>query len=125
LKARLYEIIGSYIAVELDKDGAINLLEKLRNDLGRGGDDVDDAIRMIRNFDTFYEFMKKKFKEYLTPKKNLSDMIKGLVIVDKIKLIKKDNERLVVIIFDRSVRKEDVEKALNELGYSIEYLQPS
>lgn len=123
MKARLYEIIGSYIAVELDREGAINLLQKLRQNLGRGSDDVDDAIRMIRNFDTFYEFMRKKFKEYLTPKKNLSDMIKGLVIVDKIKLVKRDDERIVVIVFDRSVSREDVEKALSELGYSIEYAQ--
>lgn len=120
MKAQLSEVIGQYIAVKLDAEGAIKLLETLRAKLGKGGEDVDDAIRMIRNFDAFYDFMRKKFKEYLTPKKNLSDMIKGLVIVDKIKLIKENDTKYVVILFDRSIRKGDVLAALSELGYEIE-----
>ena len=120
MKAQLSEVIGQYIAVKLDAEGAIKLLETLRAKLGKGGEDVDDAIRMIRNFDAFYDFMRKKFKEYLTPKKNLSDMIKGLVLVDKIKLIKENDTKYVVILFDRSIRKGDVLAVLSELGYEIE-----
>ncbi len=120
MKAQISEVIGQYIAVKLDVEGAIGLLEALRTKLKRGGEDVDDAIRMIRNFDAFYDFMRKKFKEYLTPKKNISDMIKGLVIVDKIKLIKEDDTKYVVILFDRSVSKDDIVSTLTELGYEIE-----
>ncbi|HID80289.1 MAG TPA: hypothetical protein EYP48_01040 [Ignisphaera sp.] len=120
MKAQISEVIGQYIAVKLDAEGAIKLLETLRAKLGKGGEDVDDAIRMIRNFDAFYDFMRKKFKEYLTPKKNLSDMIKGLVIVDKIKLIKENDTKYVVILFDRSISKGDVLAVLSELGYEIE-----
>ena len=120
MKAQLSEVIGQYIAVKLDAEGAIKLLETLRARLGKGGEDVDDTIRMIRNFDAFYDFMRKKFKEYLTPKKNLSDMIKGLVIVDKIKLVKENDAKYVVILFDRSISKSDVLAVLSELGYEIE-----
>ncbi len=120
MKAQISEVIGQYIAVKLDAEGAIELLEALRAKLKRGGEDVDDAIRMIRNFDAFYDFMRKKFKEYLTPKKNISDMIKGLVIVDKIKLIKEGDTKYVVILFDRSVSRDDIVSTLTELGYEIE-----
>jgi len=120
MKVQISEVIGQYIAVKLDAEGAVKLLETLRAKLGKGGEDVDDAIRMIRNFDAFYDFMRKKFKEYLTPKKNLSDMIRGLVIVDKIKLIKENDAKYVVILFDRSISKNDVLTALSELGYEIE-----
>jgi len=120
MKAQISEVIGQYIAVKLDAEGAIKLLETLRARLGKGGEDVDDTIRMIRNFDAFYDFMRKKFKEYLTPKKNLSDMIKGLVIVDKIKLVKENDTKYVVILFDRSISKSDVLAVLSELGYEVE-----
>ena len=120
MKAQVSEVIGQYIAVKLDAEGAIKLLETLRAKLGKGGEDVDDTIRMIRNFDAFYDFMRKKFKEYLTPKKNLSDMIKGLVIVDKIKLVKENDAKYVVILFDRSISKSDVLAVLSELGYEVE-----
>lgn len=120
MKARITEIIGQYTAVEIDVDGALKLLEELHNATGKGGEDLNDTIRMIKNFDAFYEFMRKKFKDYLTPKKNLSEMIKGLVLVDKIKLVKREDGKYVVIIFDRSIDRGTVEEALKKLGYSYE-----
>jgi len=119
-KARMTEIIGQYVAVEIDVDGALKLLEELHEATGKGGEDLNDAIRMIRNFDAFYEFMRKKFKDYLTPKKNVSEMIKGLVLVDKLKLIKRDDGKYVMIIFDRSIPRETIEDALKKLGYEYE-----
>ncbi len=120
MKARITEIIGQYVAVEIDAEGALKLLNELHNMTGKGGEDLSDAIRMIKNFDAFYEFMRKKFKDYLTPKKNLSEMIKGMVLVDKLKLVKRDGDKFVVIIFDRSIDRSVVEEALKRLGYSYE-----
>ena len=120
MKAKIGTFIGQYVMVTLDAEGAIKLLEALRERLDKGGEDVSDAIRMIKNFDVFYDFMRKKFKEYLTPKKDVSDLIKGNVLVDKIKLIKEDNKKIVTIIFDRSVEKEPIVNTLKELGYEIE-----
>ncbi len=120
MKAKIGMFIGQYVTVTIDAEGAIKLLEALQEKLDKGGEDVNDAIRMIRNFDVFYDFMKKKFKEYLTPKKDVSDLIKGNVLVDKIKLIKEDDKKIVTIIFDRSVEKEPIVSTLKELGYEIE-----
>ncbi|RLG76347.1 MAG: hypothetical protein DRO12_04510 [Thermoprotei archaeon] len=122
MKAQLTKFIGGYVAVTLAPDKAIELIERLRERLGKGGEDVDDTIRMIKNFDVFYEFMRKKFKEFLTPKKNISDMIRANVMIDKIKLIK-NGEKLVMIIFDRSVDEKDVVETLKEMNVEIEYVE--
>lgn len=114
------KVLGNYVAVELEAEHAPEFLEALRDHLGRGGDDVQDAIRMIKNFDVFYEFMIKKFKEYLVPKKELSDLIRGNVIVDKLKLIKANDQKRVQIVFDRSVKEEEVIEVLRNLGFEIE-----
>ncbi len=121
MKAKISQMIGQYISVTIDADGALKLLELLREKLNKGGEDLEDAKRMIKNFDAFYDFMRKKFKEYLTPKKNVSDLIKGTVLVDKIKLIKEGDQKLVTIVFDRNIPREPVEEALRELGYEIAY----
>ncbi|MDK6027967.1 hypothetical protein QPL79_01120 [Ignisphaera sp. 4213-co] len=63
--------------------------------------------------------MQRKFKDFLTPKKNVSELIKGNVMVDKIKLVKKNNQKIVVIVFDRSISKEMIKSALTKLGYEV------
>jgi hypothetical protein len=112
-------IVGEYVAIEVKAEGAVELLNILRKTLNKGGNDVDDTIRMIQHFDVFYNIMHKKFKEYLTPRKDVSDLIKGNVLVDRIKLIKKDSERYVVIVFDKSISKEKLLNILSSLGYEI------
>ncbi|MEL9940082.1 MAG: hypothetical protein QW632_01200 [Ignisphaera sp.] len=120
MKPRVFTILGGYTALEVDANKAPELLNKLRDVLGKGGEDVEDAIRMIQHFDTFYNVMQKKFKDFLTPRKNVSELLKGNVLVDKVKLIKKDNNKLVVIVFDRSVSRETIKDALNNLGYEYD-----
>lgn len=120
MRPRVYTILGGYTALEVDANKAPELLNKLRDVLGKGGEDVEDAIRMIQHFDTFYNVMQKKFKDFLTPKKNVSELLKGNVLVDKVKLIKKDSNKLVVIVFDRSISRETIKNALNNLGYEYD-----
>ncbi len=114
------DIIGHYITLEVSPEDAIKILKTLRQRLGKGRDDVDDAIRMIEHFDVFYDVMKKKFKEYLTPRKNVSDVIKGDILVDKIKLLKKGDVKSVIIVFDKNVNKESLLNVLKDMGYDIE-----
>jgi len=114
------DIIGHYITLEAPPEDAIKILKILRQRLGKGREDVDDAIRMIEHFDTFYDVMRKKFKEYLTPRKNVSDVIKGEVLVDKIKLLKRGETKSVVIVFDRNVDRESLLNILRDMGYEIE-----
>lgn len=111
--------VGQYVTIEVDVERAIEILNALKRVLNKGGDDVNDAIRMIQHFDIFYNIMHRKFKEYLTPKKDVGDLIKGNVLVDRIKLVKKNSVKYVVIVFDKSISKESLVKALNSLGYEV------
>ncbi len=119
VKILIGTIVGGYVAIEIKAEDAVELLNILRKTLNKGGNDVDDSIRMIQHFDIFYNIMHKKFKEYLTPRKDVGDLIKGNVLVDRIKLIKKDSEKYVVIVFDKSISEEKLLNILSSLGYEI------
>ncbi|NPA04496.1 MAG: hypothetical protein GXO09_00170 [Crenarchaeota archaeon] len=109
--------LARYKYVDLEASEALKLLSKIAEVTGKRGQDLDEAERYIRNFDEFYEYMQKKFKDYIAPPKRTDDYIRGLVVVDKLKLYKKDGEKRVVIVFDRRISVDDIKKALEELGY--------
>ncbi len=115
---KITRTLFGYIRLETDADNAIKVLKYLRDVDGKNTDDVIDALRIIENFDVFYEMMKKKFKDYIAPRKSENDLIRGRVIIDKIKLTK-DKVKRVTIIFDKRVNEELITKALNSL--KIEY----
>jgi len=87
--------------------------------LNVGSKDVMEALRIVRNFDEFYEFQEKKFKDYLVPDKDISDMIRGAVVVDSLKLIKRGDVKEVLVTFDRRVSEEVIAEALKDLGYEV------
>jgi len=115
---KITKTLFGYIKLEVDADNALKLLKYLRDVSGKNTNDVVDALRIIENFDVFYEMMKKKFKDYIAPRKSENDLIRGKVIIDKIKLTK-NNVKKVTIIFDKRVNEELVTKALESLN--IEY----
>ncbi len=112
--------LGKYRSVELDLDEAEKLLSIITEKLGFESNDVNETYRILRNFEAFYETMKKKFKDYLVPSKSMNDMILGRVVVDKVKLIKEGDRKRVVIVFDRRVPLDVIVEALKELGYEVE-----
>ncbi|MCI4435978.1 MAG: hypothetical protein JHC33_04105 [Ignisphaera sp.] len=117
---KLFMLPGNYVAVEIEAEKSIELIKGLQKLLGKGGEDVDDAIRMIKHFNEFYSLMQRKFKDFLTPRKSISDLIKENVLVDKIKLSIKDGKKIVVIVFDKSITLPILETALAQLGYTVE-----
>lgn len=117
--------LGKYKNVELPAEDAEKLLAAVTSRLGFESSDVDEAYRIMRNFDVFYETQKKKFKDYLAPSKSMNDMIMGRVIVDKVKLVKEGARRSVVLSFDRRVPLEVVVEALREIGYEAEVKEQS
>jgi len=112
--------LGKYKSVELDLDEAEELLAIVTEKLGFESNDVNETYRILRNFDAFYETMKKKFKDYLVPSKSMNDMILGRVVVDKVKLVKEGDKRRVVLVFDRRVPVEVIVDALRSMGYEPE-----
>jgi len=109
--------LGRYKTVELELSEAEKLLKKVTELLGFESQDVNEAFRIMRNFDAFYEMARKKFKDYIVPSKSMNDMILGRVIVDKVKLVKEGDKRIVGIVFDRRVSEDVIVKALESLGY--------
>jgi hypothetical protein len=111
---------AKYKSVKLPREEAIELLEKISEILGKTPNDIQETLRYLKNFDEFYEYMRKKFKDYLAPPHRADDYIKGEAIVDKVKLIKEDGKPYVTIIFDRRVPVDILVNALKALGYEVE-----
>ncbi len=110
--------LAKYKYVDLSAEEAARLLEVISEELGRKSQDLSEALRYIKNFEEFYEYMRKKFKDYIAPPKRPDDFIKGTVVVDKVKLYKSEaGEKRVVIVFDRRFDLEKLKEALKKLGY--------
>ncbi len=117
-KAVIEVDLAKYKYVDLPAEDAERLLEAIADVLGRRTQDLNEALRYIRNFEEFYEYMRKKFKDFIAPPKRPEDFIKGTVIVDKVKLYKDEGgARRVVIVFDRRVDVEKIKGALKNIGY--------
>ena len=115
--------LGKYINVTLEAEEAERLIRKVTSILGYESQDASEALRYIRNFDSFYDLMKKKFKDHLAPAKSMNDMILGRVIVDSVKLAKEGDKKIVTIVFDRRVPLDVIRRALEELGYEVEVVR--
>ena len=110
--------LAKYRYVDLPADKALELLNAIAELIGKRTSDMQEAERYIRNFNEFYEFMKKKFKDYLAPPHKPDDYIRGDVVIDKVKLYMEGDERRVVLVFDRRVDLDLLKRALEKLGYS-------
>lgn len=117
-KARLSKQLG-YIHLELNLENALRLLKHLREKKG-SREDIEDSIRILENFDVFYEYIRKKYKEYIAPRKNEVDMLAGRVTIDKIKL-EVDGLKRVTIVFDKRVNAEEVIEVLKDSGLELEF----
>jgi len=102
--------------VTLKQEEALELLECIESHHGETRD-LSEAMRIISNFDEFYNMARKKFEEYLFIPKDSRDTILGKVVVHKIKL-EKNNGKNAEIIFDRRFDIEILKKCLEEIGYS-------
>jgi hypothetical protein len=111
--------MGKYKSVRVPLDVAERLIVDVSKRLNVESKDVMEALRIVRNFDEFYEFQQKKFKDYVVPDKDISDMIRGAVVVDSMKLIKEGNKKDVVITFDRRVREDVLGESLKSLGFEV------
>lgn len=120
-KVRLNRRLG-YVHLELSLEDAIRVLKHLREKRG-GREDIEDSIRILENFDVFYEYARKKYKEYVAPRKNEADMLAGRVTIDKIKL-EADGFKRVTIVFDKRVNVEEIMGALKELSLEPETESP-
>lgn len=108
--------LGKYKYVDLELSEAQKLLNEIANRRGETRD-LLEALRYLKNFDEFYMYMKKKFKDFITPPKEPKDLVSGRVVVDKLKLYTRDDVKRVVIVFDRRVDIEFLQQLLKTIGY--------
>ncbi len=108
--------LAKYRYIDLDLDKAKEFLRYIEERFGRIRD-VEEAERYIENFEEFYNFMKKKFKEFLAIPHRPDDYIKGRVVIDKVRLYKENGTRRVMFVLDRRVDREFIAEALKRLGY--------
>jgi len=112
--------MGKYKSVELTLDEAEKLLFEVSRLIGYESQDLEEAYRVLRNFDSFYDIARKKYKDYIVLSKSLNDMIRGAVIVDRLRLIKEGDTRKVIVTFDRRVKEDIIREALKKLGFETE-----
>ncbi|MEM4557961.1 MAG: hypothetical protein QW251_04115 [Desulfurococcaceae archaeon] len=103
--------------VKLEQHLAVKLVESIISIHGITKD-LEEAKRIIENFDEYYGIAKRRYESYLVVPKDIAESIRGRTVVQKIKLIKNGDNKIVEFVFDKKVPKELIVKALNEIGYS-------
>jgi len=117
---RITESFYHYVYMDASLNEALKVLNELSEARGLT-EDLSDAIRILNNFNIFYNMMRRKFKEYLAPKKNEADLLLGKVIVDKLKLYRVMGENRVTIVFDKRFAIGDLINVLKRLGIKYEF----
>lgn len=122
-KIKIVKSFTGYLYAEGDRQTLTKFLEYLRDVCGRNTADVEDAIRILKNFNVFYDMMRRKFKDFIAPKRDEANLIRGHVTIDKIKLIKNGSSEYAVIVFDKRINLEILTNTLNELGIEYEVIE--
>lgn len=112
-------IIGNYKYVEIPIKEAESLLQTLLENFPNKEKDIKEVARIVRNFDVFYEIARKKFKNYILIPHDTSDMLRGAVLFDKVKLVSDEEGKKIGLFFDRSISVDDVVRVLKSLGYNV------
>jgi len=107
--------LAKYRRIELPKEKAIELLNILLEEKDKN--EVKEALRIAENFDIFYDMMRRKQRDYIPLPHDYSDLLKGDISIDKIRLEKRDNSDLVILVFDKRFPLEELSRLLKEIGY--------
>lgn len=102
-----------YVVIEGSVTEICAILNKVAEELGLT-DDLEDALRILKNFDAYYSTLRKKFKEYITPRKSERDLLLGRVIVDKIKLKVEGGQKIASVIFDKRIDQDLILKLVGQ-----------
>ena len=110
--------LGKYKYIDLPLDKAIEFVDKAIEIYGETLD-LSETNRYVKNFDEFYGYMKRKFKDFIAPPKSSREVVLGKVFIHKIKLyVQGSNEKRVLLVVDRRVSLDILRKILNGIGYN-------
>lgn len=119
MRINLKILIGNYKYIEISITKMLDFLEILNRKFPDKFKDISEVKRIVKNYDVFYDIAKRKFKDYILIPHEPSDMLRGRILFDKIKLIKNNHDRKIGLIFDKSIKLEDIVEALNSLGFEV------
>jgi len=125
MKLNLKVLLGNYKYVELHLTDALNLLGMLEKKFPDKIKDISEVQRIIENFDVFYDIAKRKFKDYILIPHEPSDMLRGRVLFDKVKLIKTSDAKKIGLFFDKNIKLKDIIEMLNSLGFEVNVVESS
>lgn len=110
--------LGKYKYIDLPLDKAIEFVDKAIEIYGETLD-LNETNRYVKNFDEFYGYMKRKFKDFIAPPKSSREVVLGKVFIHKVKLyVQGSNEKRVLLVVDRRVSLDILKKILNDIGYN-------
>ncbi len=113
--AKIQLDLAKYRIVKLPSQEALEFLRLMESE--EGGNEVYEAIRIAENFSVFYDMMKRKQRDYIPLPHDYSDLLRGRVSIDKIRLEKTGDQNIVVLVFDRRYPIEKLEEMLRKIGY--------
>ncbi|MGC8982620.1 MAG: hypothetical protein ACP5KA_02550 [Desulfurococcaceae archaeon] len=105
--------------VKLEQEKAIELINALIRSHGIVRD-LEEAKRVVENFDEYYNIARRRFESYIVIPKDVTDSLRGRALIHKLRLIVEDGKKLVEIVFDKRVREEFIIEILKRLGYEVE-----
>ena len=111
--------LAKYKYVDLPLEDAKEFLYRIRDEKGELAD-IGEVLRYLDNFKEFYEYLQKKFKDYLAVPHRPDDYIRGSVLIDRVKLYVDKGEKRVVLVFDRRISTDFLADVLSSMGYSVE-----
>jgi len=115
--------LGEYKVVKLSIDDSIKLINSLKGVLGYRANDLEEAERIINNYDVFIQVLERKFRNYILIPHKIEDTIRGRIVVDKISFKTENDEIKAIIIFDKRFDIKFLEEALKNIGYEIEVVR--
>ena len=109
--------LAQYPHVKLKRDIALRLIEVIVEKHGTTRD-LEEARRIILNFDEYYNIARKKSDGYLVVMKDPADSLRKKSVVHKVRLLVENGEKVVEIVFDRNMSRELLISSLRETSFS-------
>lgn len=103
--------------ITLNINDAYNVLKCIEREFGETSD-LRESLRIINNFDEFYKYSRRKYRDYVTPVKNHRESLLGKTIIHKLKLLTQNSDKYVELVFDRRFSIDYLKKCLLEINYS-------
>lgn len=117
LKITIYVDVAQYPHIKLEQSLALRFIKTVMEKHGITRD-LEESMRVVKNFDEYYNIAQRKSGGYLLIIRDPADSIRGKIVIHRIKLMIEGGKKIVEYIIDRRVPMEFLISSLKELGFS-------